>query len=639
MITARLRGAGRGRRLAPPLACAVAISLMPAGAARAADTQEDAQNLSSLSIEELSRIPVRSASKHDEPLSAAATALYVITDDDIARSNAMSLPEALRLAPNLHVERVNATQYAISARGFNGYEPSNKLLVLVDGRSVYSTLHSGVFWELRSPMLEDVQQIEVISGPGGTLYGPNAVNGVINVISKDASDTIGLLARATAGGRERTAAVRYGLPIGDSAALRVSGNYFDRERMPVGFGPSIDDAIRGWQAGFRADLDRGGDHATLQGSIFNHDTFIIPGDGQHGRNLLARWTHALGEQSSFQLQTYYDYSLNRSLLTVDVLETIDAEGQFNLRSGSHDLVAGLGVRTTRDQFINDLNNFQLDPQRARLWIWNGFVQDRFRLSPQVSLIAGVKLEGSTFTGVQVLPNLRVAWQPNGTTLFWAAASRAVRTPSRIDRNLTAAGILAAAPDFQSEKLVALEAGYRGQPGKFTSLSLSLFYNRYDDIRSVQAIGSPLPVQLANDLQGHTWGVELWGTQQLLPWWRLRAGASFLHKSFHVKPGGQDLSGAAALGRDPGYNLSLRSEMSLPGGFSLDADVRAVDSLENPHVDGYVEAGARLGWMASDKIELFVSGDNLLHAQHLESNDVQRTHPIARSVVAGARLRF
>ncbi|MCW3845867.1 TonB-dependent receptor [Sphingomonas sp. LB-2] len=618
----------------------VPLLLSLAAVPAAAKDQDDPQDLSSLSIEELSQLPVRSASKREEPLSEVPTALYVITEADIARANGTALPEILRQAPNLHVERVNGSQYAITARGFNGVEPSNKILALVDGRSIYSTLHSGVFWELHAPLAEDLQQIEVVSGPGGTLYGPNAVNGVINVISKEAGDTQGLLVRGTGGRDERTAAARFGFTLGDNAAMRVYGNYFDRENLPTGFGPNLSDGIRGFQFGFRSDSDFGASHVTVQGDMFRNRTFQVAGDGNRGHDVLARWSTDLGGGSSVQIQGYYDYFERRSMLTIDRLETIDVEGQYNLESGGHHLVAGLGVRTTRDQFVNNLNAFQLNPPRDRLWIGNGFVQDRFALTPSLSLIAGFKLESSSFSGLQFLPNLRLAWRPSEHATLWASVSRAVRTPSRIDRGLAAVPILITAPDFASEKLIAFEAGYRGQPTRSTSLSVSVFYNRYTDLRSVRALGGAafFPVQLANDLQGNEYGVEAWGTQQLTPWWRLSAGGFWLKRDFGVAPGGMDI-GAASIGRDPGYQVQLRSQITLPRGFTMDAGLRAVGALENPHVDGYAEADARLGYQFQNGVEIFAVGDNLLHASHLESNDVQRTQRIERSFSVGARLRF
>ncbi|ATY33983.1 hypothetical protein CVN68_20170 [Sphingomonas psychrotolerans] len=607
----------------------------------AAATDEEPQDLSTLSIEELAELPVRSASKREEPLSRVPNAAWVITNDDILRSAATSLPELLREAPGVQVQRLNAAQYAVSARGFGGYEPSNKLLLLVDGRSGYSTLHSGVFWDLRSPLLEDIAQIEVINGPGGTLYGPNAVNGVINVLSKDAFDAQGGLVRGTAGARERTVGARYGFALGSDAAVRVYGNWFDREGMPdtATSTATANDAIRGWQAGFRADVHGEADSFTLQGDVFDSDRFWSPGDGNRGHNILGRWTRELTGASSLRVQAYYDYFRRRELLTLNSLETFDAELQYNLASGAHDLVAGAGGRTTHDLFVNRLNAFRLDPESARLWIGNAFVQDRIALTRTLSLTVGAKLESSSNTGVQLLPNLRLAWQPGERALLWAAVSRAVRTPSRIDRDLNAPGLVARASEFAAEKLTAFEAGYRGQPTSSTSLSLSVFYNRYSDLRSVTFIGNPFPLQLSNDLRGTTWGAEAAVTQQLTPWWRVTGSAARLHKDFEVRPGAIDLSAGASLGQDPDYQFALRSRMTLPQGVLFDLGLRAVDGLDSPQIQGYVEADARLSFKLSDAVELYVAGDNLLHARHLESNDIQRAQWIERSVYAGTRLRF
>lgn len=612
----------------------IALAPLPALA-----SDPDPQDLSALSIEELARIPVRAASKRSEPLSSVPNAAYVITNDDIVRTASNSLPEVLRQAPNLQVQRVNTTQYAISSRGFGGFEPANKLLVLIDGRSVYSTLHSGVFWELHAPLIEDIAQIEVIGGPGGTLYGPNAVNGVISVVTKDARDTLGGLVSGTAGAREQLLGGRYGVKIGDSAALRVYGNWFAREDSRSGIGPNVDDSIRGWQAGFRADIAGEASHVTVQGDVFDNSTYKVAGEGNRGRNLLARWTRDMSDSSQFQLQGYYDYFQRRDLMTVDVLETFDLESQFNITSGAHNLVIGAGARTTRDRFTNNLNSFQLDPRGKRLWIGNGFVQDRFALSKRLSVTAGLKIEGSSYTGLELLPSLRLAFQPGDNHLLWAAMSRAVRTPSRIDRDLMDPVILARAPDFTSEKLIAFEGGYRGQPGQATALSVSLFYNLYTDLRSAKFIGTPLPLQLANDLRGNVFGIEGQVTQQLLPWWRVTASAMWMRKQFRLRTGQVDLTAGASLGQDPDYQLSLRSQMRLPGGIVFDAGLRAIDGLDTPRLKGYVEGDARLALTLTDKVEIFIAGENLLHAYHYESNDVQRTQKIGRSVWAGTRLRF
>jgi iron complex outermembrane receptor protein len=523
------------------LAPAIVLSAAPT----AAEAAETAQDILELSIEELARLPVQSASKQDEPLSAAPTALYVITGEEIEAAGALSLPEALRLAPNLQVQQVDARQYAITARGFNSIESANKLLVLIDGRTVYSPLASTVFWELHNRPIEDIRQIEAISGPGGTLYGPNAVNGVVSVITRDAHETIGGMARATAGEQEQTAAVRYGTPIGRDGAVRFYLHAFNRDGLPPGIGPDSNDRFQGWQGGFRADFARGADHFTLQGDLFDTDAGELPEDGDHGHNLLARWTRAFAADSTLRVQAYYDWVERDFLLTHDSLQTFDLEAQLNHRAGAHELVVGAGLRTTRDEFINNLNDFDLDPVRKRLWVMNAFVQDRIALTSELALVLGIKAEQTSFTGIELLPNLRLAWQPDERTLLWGAISRAVRTP---------------------EKLVAFEAGYRGQPTSDTSLSVSVFFNIYDDIRSTEpAPDGGFPIRLSNGWQGHSYGVEAWSSTQLTPRWRVNLGLATLWKDFELKPGRIDLAAGDSLGHDPEYQLLARTQVDVARG--------------------------------------------------------------------------
>lgn len=605
----------------------------------AADAPETVEDLRELSIEQLAQIEVRSASKQAEPISRAPTSIFVITAGDIVRSPATSLPELLREAPNLQVQRLDARQYAIGSRGFNGAESSNKLLVLIDGRSVYTTLHSGVFWELHSPLLEDLAQIEVISGPGGTLYGPNAVNGVVNIASKDARDTIGGLVRATGGPREQTAGARFGIGLGDTGAVRFYANGFRRDDLPAGPAPDSNDQFSGWQAGFRADFGGGGDRFTLQGDLFDTDLDSLPGDGDRGHNLLARWIHDFGDESSLQVQAYYDDYRRRFILTSDALETFDLEAQYNARMGAHHLVIGGGMRTTRDDFINNLNGFHLEPQSRRLWVMNAFGQDRFALTGKLDLVAGLKLERSSFSGVELLPNLRLAWHPDERHLVWGAVSRAVRTPSRIDRQLVFLPLLAQATDFESEKLIAFEAGYRGQPLSSTTLSVSLFFNLYDDIRTTEFTGNPLPIRLRNSLKGETYGIEAWLTRQLTGRWRASLGIATLHKDFRLKDGAVDLANRDSLGADPDFRIVARTEIDLTDRLHAALGVRAMDDLGASGLGGYVEADARLGWRLSDSVELYAAGSNLLHDRHVESNDDGRAQSVRRSVYLGTRLRF
>jgi iron complex outermembrane receptor protein len=620
------------------------------GCASAASATEAPPDLSGMSIEELAQLEVTSVSKRAQPLSDAPAAIFVINDEDIRRSVATSLPEALRLAPNLLVQRINARQYSIGARGFNGYETSNKLLALIDGRSIYSTFHAGIFWEFRSPVLDDLDRIEVISGPGGTLWGPNAVNGVINVISKSALDTQGVLATGTAGARERTAAVRYGGVLGSDGGFRIFANGFEREDLPAGSGVEQADAVKGINLGFRGDWTGESDDFTLQGGYFHAD--IDSAGRDISRNLLARWTHRLGSESTLQVQAYYDSTDTRlDGFLRDKLEQIDLSVQHDVVLGAHHIVWGAGVRTTRDLFTN-FTFFQLNPLSERLWVGNLFAQDSLSLGGGVTLIGGVKFEQTSFTGIEILPNLRVAWKPGENSLLWAAVSRAVRTPSRVDRDLE--GNFGPLPflvggTFNSEELVAIEAGYRGQIGSNTSLSVSIFYNIYDGLRTTEPVDPStcnpanfftcIPVKLSNGTEGHSYGVEAWGRHQLLAWWRLSAGISTLHKRFHTKRGVVDLENGISLGNDPDFQAMLRSQMTIADSFELDVMLRGVDSLPRPRLKGYVEADARLAWHPDEQVELFVAGSNLFHKLRDESRDTDRGQLVARRVHAGTRLRF
>jgi iron complex outermembrane receptor protein len=601
---------------------------------------EEQPDLASLSIEQLAQIKVTSASKQAEPLSRAPAALYVITQKDIEDSGVTSLPEALRLAPNLNVQQVNAGQYAIAARGFNGIEAGNKLLVLIDGRSIYTPLADNVIWNLHQPLLEDLQQIEVISGLGGTLYGPNAVNGVVNVTTKNAEDTIGALARGTAGPLERTAAARYGFSLGPAGAMRIYANYQDREGLPSASALPIADSYRSWQGGFRSDFGGERDNFTIQGDIFHANDETFEGNHANAHNILARWTHVLGPSASFQLQSYYDRYSTDVTLVKSSLSTIDNEAQLNLDTGAHEIVAGIGARHTRDRFVNGLNPFELVPESKGLWVYNVFAQDRFTVAPELSVIAGVKLEKSSFVGWQLLPNLRLAYQPNDRSLFWAAVSRAVRTPSRIDRELQFLPFVAPSTEFDSEKVTAFEAGYRGEPSTWLSFSVNLFYNRYTDIRTTEVTGFPgNPIELLNGRKGTSYGIEAWTKAQVTPWWRLSLGASHLHNDFELIDDRVDLIPRNSLGADPKWQFVGSSDMDLTPRLKLTLDVRGVGPLDlPPDVPGYVEAGGKLGYDLSERIELFVAARNLLHRTHLENGDAS-AQLIKRSIYAGTRLRF
>lgn len=593
--------------------------------------------LGSLSIEELAQLEVTSAGRRPEPLSQAPVSLFVITNEDVVRSGASSIAEVLRLAPQLDVQRIDARQYAVTARGFQGAETANKTLVQIDGRSIYSTLAATVFYELYSTPLEDIDRIEVISGPGGTLYGTNAVNGVINITTRDARETQGLLARATGGSQEQTGLLRYGLPLGDGGGVRVYVEGWNRQGFPSSGGRIIRDGNIGWQTGFRADLGSDANQFTVQGDWSEHDNDSAPGDRDEIQNILGRWTHTHGDGAQTQLQGYYSRYARRFTQVFDRLEMLDIMVQHNRTEGAHALVAGGGARRTHDKFVNNANFFNLVPHAKSLWILNAFVQDRIDLGSGFAVTAGVKAEKTTFTGVEIMPSVRLAYQPNRDHLLWASANRAVREPSRIDRDLAAPGILVPGT-FNGEELTAFEIGYRGQPSATTTFSIVGFYNLYDGLRSTKTTPvTVLPVRLANGIRGQNWGVEAWGAVQVAPGLRLNAGATVLDGDFRLKRGETDLENFISLGNDPDYFAQLGGRIDFTPGLGFDFQVRRYGSRPKPRVPAYTDADARLGWRVADQVELFLSGTNLFHDRRPESEDTDRGQLVQRIVSLGLRF--
>jgi len=615
-----------------------------AGAAQAATTDGvgDMPDLNRLSLEELTDLQITSVSKRSESISEAAAAVYVLPGEDIRRSGAVNLPEALRLAPNLQVQQIDSANYAITARGFNSKETANKLLVMIDGRSIYSPLASGVQWDAHDIPLSEVDRIEVISGPGGALYGANAVNGVINVVSKSAFDSQGLLVDAAGGEGDGQATIRHGGLIGQAGAYRVYASRFVRRSSYLPSGAETGDEFDGGQIGFRTDWRFGDDSLTVQGDAYDRrvDGLAVGGDFTGG-NLLGRWTHAFGETNRLEIQAYYDRNLRDDLsgLQSDT-QTWDIALQHALTPfAGHDLVWGAGYRFIDDEVVSPPTHFAfLDPTQRDLYQANLFVQDQWRLGGQLTLTVGLKLETGAFRDIEPLPSLRLGWQVSDNAFLWAAASRAVRVPSRIDRNLTAPGFLIGG-SFQREELWAYELGYRGQPTVNTSLSVSLFYNDYDDLRTADFTPVTfLPLRLANSAQGTTWGAEVWATWDVTPMWRLSAGLFAMQTDFELKPGSRDITSIASQGDDPDFQVTLRSQADLTETVALDVSLRAVDDLRFG-TPSYIEADARLGWRLGENLELSLAGHNLLEEMHYESDNAGVRRQIGRTVHLGLRWRY
>ena len=640
--------AGRGRTK-PPIARAIAAICIAlgAGGSRAAEGEPAARSAAELvrmSIEELAGIEITSVSKRPERLSDAAASVYVITHDDIRRSGATSIPDALRLAPNLQVARVDASQYAITARGFNS-TTANKLLVLIDGRSVYTPLFSGVFWDVQDVPLESIERIEVLSGPGGTLWGANAVNGVINIITRSSQDTLGAAVSAGAGTEERNLGFRYGGKLGEDATFRITAKTSEDRDTVRSNGIDAEDSWRKNDLGFRLDWGRGSDALMLRASAYDGslDQPVNADKQVSGFNILGRWNRRLSDDASLQVQTYFDKSKRTYPGTFgETLDTLDIDVQHRFTWGSrHDILWGGGYRNSRDDVTNTAALAFL-PAKKHLTLANVFAQDSIALNERLQLTLGAKLEHNNYTGLEFQPNARIAWKLRDNALLWSAVSRSVRTPSRLDRDFFVPGnapfLIAGGPEFVSEKQITYEVGYRAQPLSSVSFSISAFYNDYDDLRSVERTVGTQSV-LANEMEGSTYGIETWGSYQVNDWWRLSAGYNYLIKDLRFKPGSRDIIGTQAAGNDPRYQFMLRSSMNLRPNVEFDVALRRIGGLPNPDVPAYVGLDMRLGWTVAKGVEISLSGFNLLDRRHPEFGAALTRSEIERSVYLNTLWTF
>ncbi|HLZ66192.1 MAG TPA: TonB-dependent receptor [Aliidongia sp.] len=615
-----------------------------ATAAASAPTLDDLQRLS---IEELANIQISSVSKTPEPLSDAPAAVYVISHDDIMRSGQTRLPELLRLAPNLEVAQLTPTTYAISARGFNvgnNASLSDKLLVLIDGRSVYTPLFAGVYWDMQQVLPEDIERIEVISGPGATLWGANAVNGVINIITRKSADTQGGVLTVGAGNLERSASLQYGGRLSDDLTYRVhaEGAYFSPYQTSSGT-----DANDSWsrpQGGFRIDWTPGGDALALQGDIFQASE--APGGSIGGRDVLASWQHRLGDESDLQLQAYYDQAKRfadngNGGFSVD---TYDVEFQHSFAlSDRNSILWGAGDRVISYRIENQ-TSLLFVPAGQTLNLADVFGQDTIGLTDRVKLTLGLKLENDPFADWQPLPSARVSWKITDDALLWSAVSRAVRAPTPVDRDLVeklgSIDYLTGSRSFAPEVLTAYEAGTRIQASERLSFSISTFYNLYDDLRTIEpAPGGFLPLRWGNKMTGLVYGVEVWGSYRVADWWRLSASFNLQHEHLRFQPGSSGIGGLAFAAEDPNHQAALRSSMNLGPDVTWDADLRYVGKLHNTTVPEYAELNTRLGWKLTNALEISLSGFNLLHARHAEFFESGQSDQIPRSFVVETRWRF
>ena len=622
-----------------------------------------------MSLDELMNIEVTSVSRGAEPYQQAAAALTVITNDDIRRSGATSIPEALRGVPGLHVAQQNASAWAVSSRGFSSIN-SEKLLVLSDTRSIYTPLFSGVAWDVQDYLLDDVERIEVIRGPGAALWGSNAVNGVINITTKNAADTHGTLLEASTGTDENAmVAARYGAQTRGGFHYRVFGKYVDHDETRS-TGQTSDD----WQLGhlgFRADWTPTPQSAfTVQGDLYDGTiglltapVTVINRPGPTGRienqvsggNILGRWRHEISDTSDLQLRFYYDRTNRDNQSYSDQLDTFDLDLQQHVAAFSHhELTWGLNYRETLNR-NEGKGIFAVDPPSSRDRLYSTFIQDQFSLMKAVRVTVGTKAEHNDFSGFELQPSIRASWDVTKDQVLWAAVSRAARIPTRLERDVsidvsdpTADPVyrLLGSDDFDAEELVAYELGYRWRASELLRFDVALFENRYEGLSSLE-MGDPfvdpasghtiVPVTNKNLTSGHSEGVETQVTFAPVDWWHWVASYSYFNLS--LKTGGLDLNrGEFYEGATPRHQFGLTSSLTLRPGLELDARFRHLSAIRRlpeiitgEGIPGYSELDVTLTWRASQQWRISIVGRNLLHDEHIEFGTPEARSPIPRGV--------
>lgn len=671
------------------------------GSAHSAEPQKNAtaadNDIMGKSLEELMSMTVTSAGKKRENLSTAATAIDVISNEDIRRSGVTSIPEALRLSPGLSVARQDSHTWAISSRGFND-EFANQLLVLMDGRSVYTPLFAGVYWDVQDMMLEDVDRIEVIRGPGATLWGANAVNGVINITSKDAHQTQGVLLSGGGGTEELGFGARYGGKVGEKGAFRVYGKWFDRDESVLPTGQDANDAWTMQRGGFRYDTTAGNNNNfTLQGDIYSgtldqtvnmasFSTLPFPFTPNSddvdvsGANVLGKWVHSFSDTSELALKVYWDHTWRDRVVFAETRDTFDLDLQHHFQLGSrNDLVWGVGYNVTADELENRFP-VEFFPTERTTQLVSAFVQDELAIIPEkLRLTLGAKVEHNDYTGWELQPSARLSYSITDKQTAWASASRAISTPSRAEHNIRINQAVFPAgafgppipavlsqlgnPNMVSKELIGFELGYRLQAHERVTTDIATFYNLYDKQRSLSA-GTPyaevnylapapnlvVPATIGNGISGESYGFEIANTIQATDWWRIRVNYSFLKIALHLDPGVTDPFGLeGAEDESPEHQVGIRSLMDLPQNIEVDAGVRYVSQISNTRrpapgafsIPSYVVGDIRVGWRPNKNWEISVTGQNLFdtHQEFAPSYIQTQATEVEMSVFGKVTYRF
>jgi len=639
------------------LAVALLLGAAPeaqAGQAQTAPPPPNSRNLTELTPDELLRIEVTSVSKKPETRWRTPAAVSVITRDDIRRSGATTLVDALRLVPGVQVARIDSNKWAVGVRGFAS-SLTRSVLVMIDGRSVYTPLFAGTYWEMQDVLLEDVERIEVIRGPGGSLWGANAVNGVINVITRNSRETRGAYATVGAGTFERAQiGARYGGASGERLTYRVYAKAFDRGPGFHPTGTEFDSWSMG-QAGFRADWARGAaDSVEVHGDLYRGDSGnrttvntlsppfaaeTVDADTRlRGGNLVARWRHLSASGTDWGLRTYYDRTDRRETTFGEGRDTFDVEVQRRGTHGRHDLVVGGGYRLSSGT-VDSVPTVQFVPAHRTDHLWSGFFRDELSFAEgRYVFAAGSKLEHNGYSGFEVQPTLQALWAPKPGQSLWAAAARAVRTPSRVEHDLTLTAIadprapvfirLVGDSQFRSEKVFTMEVGYRVRVGGDVTLDGVAFHNTHRDLLSTER-GAPqresspppervvIPLLIRNGVRGSSWGFEVAAQTSPREWWHLGGSYSFLRLDLEPASGSNDATSEATNGSSPRHVALLESRIGIGRRTDFDLMLRFVDALAARDVAAYTSLDARLAWRPRPAVELAAVGQNLLAPHHLE----------------------
>jgi len=665
--------------LAWVLACTGIFAREP----QAGPPQTTPSALKRMSLEQLSEIQVTSPSKEPVPAFSSPVAIYVITGEDIRRSGATSIPDALRLAPGVEVARIDGSKWSVGIRGF-GTRLSRSVLVLIDGRTVYTPLFAGTYWEVQDTLLEDIDRIEVIRGPGGAIWGPNAVNGVINIITRSSRDTQGGYASAGGGNVEQGFAnVRYGGGNPDGLTWRVYAKGFTRGPEFHSDRDNFDD-WRGAQGGFRMDWTKSArDSFTLQGDLYEQEdgervnvssyvpAFTGTADGDadlSGGNILFKWKRTLSGGNDFQLQAYYDrtnrYEPNlgerRNTFDIDFLERTRL-------SANQQLLWGFGARSSDGHFLEAISGLVFYPAHRDDYLLSGFLEDDISVVPnKLSLNLGGKFLRTNYTGFAAQPSARLLLTPTENQSIWVSFTHAVRTPSDAEEDFylssylgTANGIeefarFNANKHFAPELLNGYEAGYRRLVTKSLYLDFAAFYNHHHDLFSQDLTGGPslettlpfpeanqppphviLTAQFQNDLYGVTTGAEIAPEWRPASFWRLRGSYSFLHMDLKQAPSIALGAGPGMVdGSSPSHEVVIDSSWDLAKHLQLDLTYRYVSALPAVLAPAYSTGDARVSWRFNSSIEFAVAGQNLFQPYHVEyAGDPGLPVAIRRSVFA------